>query len=57
MLYNLKIKKYQYRVPRVSKGKVSWGHSRGWVYQGLGGQEVLWAPQCWKGLPDPLIQP
>lgn len=45
MLYNLEIKKYQYRVPSVSKGKVGWGHSRGWVYQGLGGQDVLiWAP-------------
>ena len=21
------------------------------------GQNILWAPQCWKGLPDPLIQP
>jgi hypothetical protein len=36
MPYNLEIKKYQYRVPSVSKGKVSWGHSRGWVYQCLG---------------------
>lgn len=56
MPYNLEIKKYQYRVPSVSKGKVGGGTAEVGVPVSWG-QDVLWAPQCWKGLPDPLMQP
>lgn len=37
----------------MSKGKVSRGHSRGWVYQCSWGSGCTGALQCWKGLLDP----